>query len=504
MKRRIRKVLIANRGEIALRIIRTCKEMGIKTVAVYSEVDRLSCHVRQADEAYLIGPAAPGESYLSMDKLIQVAKKSRCDALHPGYGFLSENPEFARLVEVNGIIFVGPSATSIAAMGDKLQARAMVMRAGVPIVPGSKAPVRTSSRAQVAAKRVGYPILLKAAGGGGGKGMRIVSRENQLLGALRGAQREAKGAFGDDRIYIEKVLSHPRHIEVQILADKYGNAVHLGERECSIQRRFQKVVEESPSVYLDPEFRDNITQAALSVGKACGYINAGTVEFLMDHKRNFYFLEMNTRLQVEHPVTEMRTGIDIVQEQILIAAGEQLRYKQADIELRGHAAECRIYAEDPENDFMPSTGRIECLQQAQGSGVRIDSSIEEGTDISYHYDPLISKLICWGQDRTHSLNRMNRALREYHIQGIKTTIPFCLFAVNHPAFRKGEYDTHFIPKYFSNEALKELDNDSELGAVISSVLLKAQNSSPLGSTGFSSDGASHNGWKSRRLEQLSD
>jgi acetyl/propionyl-CoA carboxylase alpha subunit len=395
-KRKIRKVLIANRGEIALRIIRTCKEMGIRTVAVYSEADRASLHVQHADEAFLIGPPPPRESYLSLDKIIEAAKRSRCDALHPGYGFLSENPEFAQKTVEASIIFIGPSASSIGAMGDKLRARAMVKKAHVPVIPGSARPMKSASAATKEAGRIGYPMLLKTTGSGGGKGMRIVSNSRELVGAFGAAQREAHGAFGDDRIYLEKYLSQPRHIEVQVLLDKHGNGVHLGEREYSIQRWFQKIIEESPSPIVDAELRGRMTQAALSAAKSCGYFNVGTVEFLVDDARNFYFLEMNTRLQVEHPVTEMRTGIDIVEEQIRIASGEQLRLKQHDITPSGHAIECRIYAEAPENNFLPSVGRTHSLSSPQGNGVRIDGAIEEQTDITYFYDPLISKLICWG------------------------------------------------------------------------------------------------------------
>lgn len=502
--RRIKKVLIANRGEVALRIIRTCKEMGIQSVAVFSEVDRLSCHVRQADEAYLIGPSAPAESYLSIEKLLKVARTSGCNAVHPGYGFLSENPDFALAVEGNGKIFIGPSADSIQAMGDKLQARAMMRQAGVPIIPGSEAPVRSPVQARRAAEKVGYPVLLKAAGGGGGKGMRIAHEEKEMLKYLDSGRREAKSAFGDDRIYIEKYLSKPRHIEVQVLVDRYGNAVHLGERECSIQRRFQKIIEESPSTCLDDTQRKMITDATLMVARSCGYFSAGTVEFLVDGKKNFYFLEMNTRLQVEHPVTEMRTGIDIVREQILIAEGQPLRHSQADIQPRGHAIECRIYAEDPGNDFLPSAGWIDYLRPAQGPGVRIDSALDWGTEITYFYDPLISKLICWGQNRDQALRRTDRALREYSISGVKTTIPFCLFVLNHPAFRKGEYDTQFIPRYYSRRDALLMNGPSELAAVISSGLFALKSQHDTHRIDFPSVGDGQNGWKAKRLEQFSE
>jgi acetyl-CoA carboxylase biotin carboxylase subunit len=500
--RRIKKVLIANRGEIALRIIRTCKEMGVQTVAVYSEADRTSLHVQHADEAYNIGPPAPRESYLSIDKLIQVARRAKCDAVHPGYGFLSENSEFARRLKEARINFIGPSPSSIAAMGDKLEARRLVKEAGVPVVPGSVAPVRSALRAAKEAERIGYPILLKAAGGGGGKGMRIVLESKEFRRTFESAQREATSAFGDGRIYLEKYLRNPRHIEVQILLDHYGNGVHLGERDCSIQRRFQKVVEESPSPIVDPEFREMITTAALSAARSCDYLNAGTVEFLVDGEKNFYFLEMNTRLQVEHPVTEMRTGVDIVEEQIRIASGEQLRFRQADIAPRGHAIECRIYAEDPNNDFMPSVGRIDCLRTPMGNGVRVDGSIEEQTEISYYYDPLISKLICWGADRGKAMNRMIRSLREYVIGGVRTTIPFCLFVLTDPSFRKGVYDTGFLAHSLSDKRALNHHSSKEIAQVISTVLL-AQG---LQVGGFGHDWEpktrSRSGWKTKELEVL--
>jgi acetyl-CoA carboxylase biotin carboxylase subunit len=499
-KRKIKKVLIANRGEIALRVIRTCKEMGIQTVAVFSEADRTSLHVQHADEAYCIGPPAPRESYLSIDRLIQVARKSKCDAVHPGYGFLSENPEFPERLKQARINFIGPSSSSIAAMGDKLEARRLVKKAGVPVVPGSVAPVRSALSAAKEAERIGYPILLKAAGGGGGKGMRIVFEGRDLRRTFESAQREALSAFGDDRIYLEKYLKNPRHIEVQILFDHYGNGVHLGERECSVQRRFQKVVEESPSAVVDSEFRGTITTAALSAARSCDYFNAGTVEFLVDRDRNFYFLEMNTRLQVEHPVTEMRTGVDIVEEQIRIASGEHLRFRQADISPRGHAIECRIYAEDPDNDFMPSVGRIDCLRTPMGNGVRVDGSIEERTEISYYYDPLMSKVICWGADRGKAINRMIRSLREYVIGGVKTTIPFCLFVLSHRSFRKGVYDTGFLARSVSDKRQANPSSSSEIAQVISTVFLGQEHRIGGFDRTWETTSRGRNGWKAKELE----
>jgi acetyl-CoA carboxylase biotin carboxylase subunit len=501
-KGKIKKVLVANRGEIALRIIRTCKEMGIRTVAVYSEADRSSLHVHHADEAFLIGPAPPRESYLSIDRIIEVAKRSRCDALHPGYGFLSENPEFARKTEQASIIFIGPSAFSIAAMGDKLEARARVKGAGVPVVPGSTKPLKSSSAAAKEADQIGYPLLLKAAGGGGGKGMRIVLNSRELKGAFEAAQREARAAFSDQRIYIERYLASPHHIEVQVLFDKHGNGIHLGERECSIQRRFQKIIEESPSPFVDEKLRQEITAAALSAAKSCGYFNAGTVEFLVDRGGNFYFLEMNTRLQVEHPVTEMRTGIDIVEEQIRIASGERLRFKQGDVSPRGHAIECRIYAEDPESNFMPSVGQIHCLRSPQGNGVRVDGGIEENTEITYFYDPLISKLVCWGMDRNQAVNRTIRALSEYIIGGVKTTIPFCLSVLKHSAFRSGTYDTHFVSQLLNEKSRVNYLPLAELGLAISSVLATREHQFPEYLSQHENNGANRIGWKARRFELI--
>jgi acetyl-CoA carboxylase biotin carboxylase subunit len=500
--RKIKKVLIANRGEIALRVIRTCKEMGIRTVAVFSEADRTSLHVQHADEAYCIGPPAPRESYLAIDRLIQAARKSRCDAVHPGYGFLSENPEFARRLGQARINFIGPSPSSIAAMGDKLEARRLVKEAGVRVVPGSVAPARSTRMATREADRIGYPILLKAAGGGGGKGMRIVPGGKEFQGAFESAQREALSAFGDDRIYLEKYLRNPRHIEVQVLFDHYGNGVHLGERECSIQRRFQKVVEESPSPIVHPEFREKITEAGLSAARSCKYFNAGTVEFLVDEEMNFYFLEMNTRLQVEHPVTEMRTGVDIVEEQIRIASGEHLRFRQTDIAGRGHAIECRIYAEDPNNDFMPSVGHIDCLRTPMGNGVRVDGSIEEGTEVSYYYDPLISKVVCWGADRRKAIDRMIRSLKEYVIGGVKTTIPFCLFVLGHPSFRKGVYDAGFLPHSVPDKTEFNRRPSREIAQVISTVLLSQEDKIGVFDGSWESTSRSRNGWKAKELEAL--
>lgn len=446
--RPFKKILIANRGEIAVRIIRACQELGISTVAVYSEADRLSLHVCLADEAYYLGPARPSESYLAQDKLLDFARKSGADAVHPGYGFLAENPEFARRVAESGIAFIGPPPEAIHLMGDKTAARKCMVNAKVPIVPGTDKALSDDSAAGTLANDLGYPVLLKAAAGGGGKGMRVVNNEAEIGSALRAAKSEAESAFGDGRIYIEKYLEAPRHIEFQILADQKGNVVHLGERECSIQRRHQKIIEEAPSCILDGPLREEMGRAAINAARACGYQNAGTIEFMLDKNRNFYFLEMNTRLQVEHPVTEIITGLDLVKEQISIAQGEPLGYGQNDIRFNGHAIECRIYAEDAANNFLPSTGRIRFMSPPGGPGVRDDNGFYSGAEISVYYDPLISKLIAWGKDRSEAISRMKRALKEYRLVGVETSIPFCLKVMEHEKFVSGEFDTHFIENEF--------------------------------------------------------
>ncbi|MDZ7399369.1 MAG: acetyl-CoA carboxylase biotin carboxylase subunit [candidate division KSB1 bacterium] len=454
-----KKILIANRGEIAIRIMRTCRELGIATVAVYSEVDRTAQHVRYADEAYLLGPAPATESYLVMEKIIEAAKKSQAQAIHPGYGFLAENPEFASLVNDSGLIFIGPEPETIRLLGDKMAARAAMIRAGVPIVPGMKQAITSVAEAQKIAEEIGYPILLKAAAGGGGKGMRIVHRPDEMAQLFKMASSEAKSAFGDDRIYIEKYLEKPRHVEIQIIADQHGHVVHLGERECSIQRRHQKVIEESPSPIVDPEMRQRMGETAVKAARAANYTNAGTVEFLVDQNKNFYFLEVNTRLQVEHPVTEMVTGIDLAKEQIRIAAGEPLSFSQQDVQWRGAAIECRIYAEDSENNFLPSIGKIQSYREPQGIGVRVDSGLAKGDSVSMYYDPLISKLITWGRDRHEAIQRMKRALDEYVISGVQTVIPFHKQVMIHPDFVTGNLSTHFIDE--NKNLLCDLNDVSE-------------------------------------------
>ncbi len=463
-----RKVLIANRGEIAVRIIRACRELGIRTVAVFSEVDRNALHVRYADEAYCIGPAPARESYLCIDKLIDIARRAGVDAIHPGYGFLAERPDFAEACEKAGITFIGPPPRAIEAMGDKATARKMAKALGVPIVPGTDGGLSDEDLME-AARRIGFPILIKASAGGGGKGMRIVRSLEEMPDALAAARREAMAAFGDDDVYLEKLVEGARHVEVQILADAHGNVIHLGERECSIQRRHQKLIEESPSPIVDEEMRQRMGEVAVRIAQAIGYVNAGTVEFLVDRERNFYFIEMNTRLQVEHPVTEMVTGVDIVKEQIRIARGRKLRYRQEDIRQTGWAIECRITAEDPFNNFMPSTGRIVTLAEPTGPGVRVDSGVYEGCEITPYYDSLIAKVITWGETRGEAVLRMRRALEEFRIIGIKTIIPFHQAILNSTRFLAGHFDTKFVEERFAmdEETPPELE---EVAAIIATLV----------------------------------
>ena len=445
------KILIANRGEIAVRVERACREMGIPTVAVYSEVDRHALHVRYADEAVLIGPPPASESYLVIDKIIDVAKKSGAEAIHPGYGFLAENPRFADRCEKEKIKLIGPSAYAMRTMGSKTVARKTVQAAGVPVVPGTMEPISTEEEVLRIAKEIGFPVMLKATAGGGGKGMRLVKEEGELHSSLRMAKSEAKSAFSDDSVYIEKYIEQPRHVEIQILGDQHGSYVHLCERECSIQRRHQKVIEESPSVIVTPEMRAAMGKVAIEAARAVRYEGAGTCEFLVDGKRDFYFLEMNTRLQVEHPVTEMVTGIDIVKEQICVAAGEKLSIRQEDVRQTGHAIECRVYAEDPDRNFFPCPGLITSLRTPGGPGVRDDSGVFERFEIPIFYDPIISKLVAWGKNRTEAIARMRRALNEYVVTGVKTTIPFHIRVMNNRHFIEGDFDTNFIDKVFFKE-----------------------------------------------------
>ncbi|MGB8658159.1 MAG: acetyl-CoA carboxylase biotin carboxylase subunit [Candidatus Zixiibacteriota bacterium] len=472
----LKKILIANRGEIAVRIIRACHEMGIKAVAIFSDIDRKALHVRLADEAYLVGRAPAAQSYLNMDKIMEVANKSGAEAIHPGYGFFAENYDFVRRVESEGLIFIGPPAEAVKLLGDKVAARKTMRKSGIPIVPGTEVEIGSEDQGISIAETVGFPILIKAVGGGGGKGMRIVRQKSELKSALRAASSEAKSAFADPRIYIEKYLERPRHVEIQVLADKFGNVIHLGERECSIQRRHQKVVEESPSPVVDEKMRKAMGEAAVTAAKAAGYVNAGTIEFLVDSERNFYFLESNTRLQVEHPVTEMVTGIDIAKEQMKIASGMKLGYRQEDIRWRGSAIECRIYAEDPENNFFPSAGVVHSYWEPSGPGIRVDSGLYEGAEVSLYYDPLVAKLLAWGKDRDEAIQRMKRALSEYHISGVATTIPFHLRVMDNSKFQKGEIHTHFIDEEFGKERVSdELDKEERLKVVaVFSALLDYQ------------------------------
>ncbi|WP_411895560.1 acetyl-CoA carboxylase biotin carboxylase subunit [Winogradskyella sp. A2] len=461
----MKKILVANRGEIAIRVMRTAKQMGIKTVAVFSEVDRHAPHVKYAGEAVCIGPAPSSESYLRGDKIIEVAKSLNVDAIHPGYGFLSENADFAELCEANDIIFIGPRSKAIKMMGDKLAAKDAVKDYNIPMVPGVDHAITDPKEAIKVAKDIGFPILIKAAAGGGGKGMRIVDKESDLESQMNRAISEAKSAFGDGSVFIEKYVTSPRHIEIQVMADMHGNYLHFFERECSIQRRHQKVVEEAPSSILTPQLRAKMGQAAINVARSCDYIGAGTVEFLMDADHNFYFLEMNTRLQVEHPVSEWITGVDLVELQINVARGEELKIKQADLKINGHAVELRVYAEDPMNDFLPSVGNLEVYQLPTGEHVRVDNGFEEGMDIPIYYDPMLSKLITYGKTRSEAIEWMIYAIDNYHVKGVRTTLPFGRFVCKHEAFRSGNFDTHFVKNYYSPSILEEaIKSEAKLAA----------------------------------------
>ena len=466
-----KKILIANRGEIACRVIRACREMRIGTVAVYSDADRDALHVRMADAAYNIGPPPSSESYLCGDKIIDVARAAGVEAIHPGYGFLSENAEFVKQVIEAGIVFIGPPPEAMEAMGGKISARKIAIAAGVPVVPGTTEPLRSYDDALEVARSFGYPVMLKASAGGGGKGMRLVENESGLRSAVEAAQSEALASFGDDSVYVEKAIARPRHIEIQVFSDTHGNHVHLGERECSIQRRHQKVIEEAPSPINSSELRQRMGECAVMVAKAVDYVGAGTVEFLVsDLDRSFYFLEMNTRLQVEHPVTELVTGIDLVREQIRVAGGETLSFTQDEVSLTGHAIECRIYAEDPENNFLPSPGMITRLRIPQGPGVRDDGGVYEGADVSIYYDPMISKFAVLGRDRTEAIGRMRRALLEYEVAGIKTTLPFFREVMEDEEFVSGNLDTGFISRFQERRTERPADDVSVDLAIIAAAL----------------------------------
>lgn len=464
----MKKILVANRGEIALRVMRTIKRMGIETVAVYSEADRNAPHVRFADQAVLLGPPPSNQSYLKGDLIIEHAKRLGVDGIHPGYGFLSENAEFSAAVEAAGITFIGPGPDAIRTMGSKLAAKEAVAQYNIPMVPGIDRAITDVDEAQKIAGEIGFPILIKASAGGGGKGMRIVERPEDLKEQMERAISEATSAFGDGSVFIEKYVTSPRHIEIQVMADKHGNILHFFERECSIQRRHQKVVEEAPSSLLDPEMRERMGQAAIHVAESCGYVGAGTVEFLVDADRNFYFLEMNTRLQVEHPVTEMVTGYDLAELQIRVARGEELQIKQEDLSIKGHAMELRVYAEDPLNNFLPSVGNLERYRLPEGEGIRVDNGFEEGMDVPIYYDPMLSKLCTYGVDREQAISRMIEAIAHYQVEGVETTLPFGDYVMRHPKFREGDFDTHFVKNYYSEEAIeKELEDEARQAAIAS-------------------------------------
>lgn len=495
----MQKILVANRGEIALRVMRTCKEMGIKTVAIYSEADRNAPFVSYADEAVCVGPAASSESYLKMDKIIEICKKLKVDGIHPGYGFLSENAEFAKKVKEAGITFIGPSAEAMDMMGDKLSAKAAAKKYNIPLVPGSDGAITSVEEGKKIAEKTGFPLLIKASAGGGGKGMRIVSDISEFEEGMQRAVSEALSAFGDGAVFIERYVAGPRHIEIQVLADMHGNVVYLFERECSVQRRHQKVIEEAPSSVLTPEIRAAMGKCAVDVAKACNYVGAGTVEFLLDENKNFYFLEMNTRLQVEHPVSELITGIDLVREQINVARGEKLSFIQEDLKINGHALEVRVYAEDPTNNFLPDIGKLKTYRRPQGLGVRVDDGFEEGMDIPIYYDPMIAKLITHGKDREEAISRMLRAIDDYKITGVETTLPFCSFVLKHPAFTSGDFDTHFVKKYFTPEVLKKSSEDEERMAALFAAKLFAEKQKTVNAPQQESTSQRSSKWRENRL-----
>lgn len=463
----MKKILVANRGEIAIRVMETAKKMGIKTVAVFSTADRNAPHVKFADEAVCIGEAPSSQSYLLGDKIIEVAKSLNVDGIHPGYGFLSENATFAEAVEASGITFIGPRSKAIRIMGSKLAAKDAVKGYDIPMVPGIDEAITDVEKAKKAAVEIGFPILIKASAGGGGKGMRIVEKEADFVPQMERAISEATSAFGDGSVFIEKYVGSPRHIEIQVMADSHGNILYLFERECSVQRRHQKVVEEAPSAVLTPEIRKAMGEAAVKVAKACDYLGAGTVEFLLDENKNFYFLEMNTRLQVEHPVTEMITGLDLVEMQIKVARSEALDIKQEDLQINGHALELRVYAEDSLNDFAPSVGHLDVYQIPVGKGIRVDNGFEQGMDVPIYYDPMLAKLITYGKTREEAIELMIEAIADYKVEGISTTLPFGTFVCEHEAFRSGNFDTHFVKKYYDAEKLKsQMDNEAEIAAYV--------------------------------------
>ncbi len=495
----MKKILIANRGEIAIRVMRSAREMGIATVAVYSEADRNALHVRYADEAICIGPAKSSQSYLLSEKIIAAAKECGADAIHPGYGFLSENADFADMVEAAGIIFIGPSGSSMRKIGSKIAAKETAKAINVPLVPGTVKTVENIKEARTIAEGIGFPVLIKASAGGGGKGMRIVHSDKEFEEQMKLAISEAKSAFGDGSVFIERYVSSPRHIEIQVLGDKYGNIVHLFERECSIQRRHQKVIEEAPSSVLTPALRNEMGNCAVQIARACGYYSAGTVEFLLDEKMNFYFLEMNTRLQVEHPVTEFITGLDLVKEQIRIAKGEKLTFKQEDLKITGHSIEVRVYAEDPENNFLPDIGTLSSYKIPQGPGVRVDDSYEEGMEIPIYYDPMIAKLITYGKDRSEAIDRMKRAIDDYTISGVTTTLGFCRFVMDHKAFTSGKFDTHFVKNHQKINEFPVLSEDEmKIASILAVNAIRGSNSASVQNKSANNHVSN---WKQNRIQE---
>ncbi|MCF0058521.1 acetyl/propionyl/methylcrotonyl-CoA carboxylase subunit alpha [Dyadobacter sp. CY356] len=495
----IKKILVANRGEIALRILRTAREMNLETVAIFSEADRKAPHVRYAGEAVCVGPAPSSESYLNIDKILEVCHQLKVDAIHPGYGFLSENAIFARRVREAGLIFIGPSPESIEVMGSKLAAKQAAGSYNIPMVPGTASAIEDREEAKRVSSEIGYPVLIKASAGGGGKGMRVVENEAEFDEQMDRAVSEALSSFGDGAVFIEKYITSPKHIEIQVLGDQHGNIIHLFERECSIQRRHQKVIEEAPSISITPAIREEMGRCAVDVARSCGYYGAGTVEFIMDENKNFYFLEMNTRLQVEHPVTELITGIDLVKQMIFIAEGKALTISQEDLQIKGHSIEVRVYAEDPANNFLPDVGTLATYVRPQGNGVRVDDGFEQGMEIPIYYDPMLSKLITYGQNREEAIEKMIRAIDEYHISGVQTTLSFCRFVMNHPVFQSGSFDTNFVNLHFSPELLNpsQSQDSKQLAALLSAYLV--QNKKPEPSIQDSSKPVSKSRWKTQRL-----
>ena len=497
----MKKVLIANRGEIAVRIIRSLKEMGIGTVAVFSEADRNAMHVRMADEAVCIGPAPSSESYLNGDKIIEVCKALKVNGIHPGYGFLSENPRFAEKVEKAGLVFIGPSPRSMKIMGNKLAAKKAISKYNIPLVPGTDEPVTTIGDARKAAEKIGFPVLIKASAGGGGKGMRVVKKAGELEEQMQLARSESQSSFGDSSVFLEKYIDSPRHIEIQILGDEHGNIIHLFERECSIQRRHQKVIEEAPSAIMTADLRERMSKCAVDVAKACRYKGAGTVEFLVDKNLDFYFLEMNTRLQVEHPVTEFITGLDLVKEQVRIAMGQKLSLKQDEVKINGHSIELRVYAEDSSDNFFPDIGRLQTYVRPQGKGVRVDDGFEEGMDIPIYYDPMIAKLITHAETRKEAIKKMIRAIDEYKISGVKTTLSFGKFVMQHRDFISGKFDTHFVENSFDPQKLTgENKKEAAIAAALAAKLLMENKLKPADNH---SDGMAESGakWRARKYEE---